>query len=135
MRDILAACVLAPALLFASSADAQFGGTPGNGPLTPGGPRQGLGPPSITDNVPDLRLRSDGGGIPGAGPPVDYGVGQRAYGRAPTPGEARRGTYATIGWHCQTPRRVCVLTNAAPLEAGCSCLTPGKIRTRGYVVP
>lgn len=135
MRDILAACVLAPALLFASSADAQFGGTPGNGPLTPGGPRQGLGPPSITDNVPDLRLRSDGGGIPGAGPPVDYGAGQRAYGRPQARGELGRERYATSGRHCRTPERVCVLAAAAPFESGCSCRTPGRGRAEGYVVP
>ena len=56
-------------LLQALPALAQIG-TPGNAPLTPDGPRRGLGPPSITDHVPDIRLRSEGNGIPGAGPPI-----------------------------------------------------------------
>ncbi|PZN95152.1 MAG: hypothetical protein DCF30_19315 [Hyphomicrobiales bacterium] len=59
--------------LLPTLAGAQGVGTPGTGPLVPGGERQGLGPPSITDSVPDIRLRSDGGGIPGAGPPIEYG--------------------------------------------------------------
>lgn len=57
------------ALVLAAPAGAQIG-TPGVGPLTPDGPRRGLGPPSVTDSVPDLRLRAPGNGIPGAGPPV-----------------------------------------------------------------
>lgn len=64
---------LAAALLLAGPASAQSVGTPGTGPLTPGGPRQGLGPPSLSDSVPDLRLHSDGGGIPGAGAPINGG--------------------------------------------------------------
>lgn len=55
--------------ILASPAGAQIG-TPGNAPLTPDGPRRGLGPPSIGDSVPDLRLRAPGNGIPGAGPPI-----------------------------------------------------------------
>lgn len=125
------------ALLLALPAAAQGIGTPGNGPLYPGGPRQGLGPPSITDSVPDLRLHSEAGGIPGAGPPIDYGGSNtRSYGypqRLRDPGvgaayETRRGR------HCQTARRVCVLTSAAPVGTGCSCRTPNAGRARGSVV-
>lgn len=134
MRVIAAAWMFTPALLVASSAGAQMVGTPGNAPLTPGGPRQGLGPPSITDSVPDLRLRSDGGGIPGAGPPVDYGAGQRIYGRPQARGDFGRDRYATTGRHCRTPQRACVLTQAAPLESGCSCRSSGGGRAQGYVV-
>lgn len=135
MCAILLGCLLVPTLLVALSAGAQIVGTPGNGPLTPGGARQGLGPPSITDSVPDLRLRSDGGGIPGAGPPVGYGARQPVYGRPQGRSELGVGTYATTGRRCQTPERVCRLAKAAPLEAGCSCRRAGRGRSDGYVVP
>lgn len=135
MRLIAAACLFVPTLLVPASAGAQIVGTPGNGPLTPGGPRQGLGPPSITDSVPDLRLRSDGGGIPGAGPPVGYGAGQPVYGRPQARSERGAGPYATTGRRCRTPERVCRLAKAAPLEAGCSCRIPSRGRGEGYVVP
>jgi hypothetical protein len=125
------------ALLSALPANAQLVGTPGNGPLTPDGPRRGLGPPSITDNVPDLRLHSDGGGIPGAGPPIDYGrrdIGP--YGRSQSLGyfgaetnQARR-----LGRRCQSERRVCVLASPAPVGTGCSCRLPTSGRARGQVV-
>lgn len=136
---ILALALLA-ALLHGLPAAAQIG-TPGNAPLAPGGPRQGLGPPSITDHVPDIRLRSDGGGIPGAGPPIDYGA------RPPSPGTSagplyvprygateRRPPRAT-GRHCETPRRSCILASRAVLGTVCTCRLPGKFRARGHVVP
>src|SRR6476661_4397852 len=74
----LAALGVAVLLVSATHTEAQIG-TPGNGPLYPGGPRQGLGPPSITDAVPDMRLRAPGNGIPGAGPPMS------TIGREPPP--------------------------------------------------
>lgn len=75
-RGVGAALVFA-GLLMVDIAQAQIG-TPGNAPMTPGGPRQGLGPPSITDHVPDMRLRAPGNGIPGAGPPIGGGVAGQA---------------------------------------------------------
>lgn len=125
------------ALMSSSSAYAQIG-TPGNGPLTPGGPRQGLGPPSITDNVPDLRLRSSGGGIPGAGAPVTGG----GYGR-PQPmgrsGLAAPGAYdnrpAGVRVRvCRTSRRTCTIETSARPGARCSCRLPSGGRARGSLI-
>jgi hypothetical protein len=137
MPSILALALLA-ALLPALPAAAQIG-TPGNAPLAPGGPRQGLGPPSITDHVPDIRLRSDGGGIPGAGPPIDYGARPTSPPAGPlyVPryGAAERRPPRATGRHCETPRRSCALASRAFLGAACTCRLPGKSRARGYVVP
>ena len=73
MRALIAATAALLAALMPLPASAQFDATPGNGPLYPGGPRQGLGPPSIFDNQPDIRLHAPGaGGIPGAGRPVVF---------------------------------------------------------------
>jgi hypothetical protein len=90
-------------LVSALPAGAQIG-TPGSGPLTPGGPRQGLGPPSITDSVPDLRLHSSGGGIPGAGPAVDLGARQQM--RQPRYGIPERKALRAAR-RCDPPRRGC----------------------------
>lgn len=139
MKPSLALLLSLMAALFAAlPADAQLVGTPGNGPLTPDGPRRGLGPPSISDNVPDLRLRSDGGGIPGAGPPVDHGrrdIG--AYGRPRSLGSFGIGTSQSpqLGRRCRSERRVCVLVSPAPAGTGCSCRLPTGGRGRGQVVP
>lgn len=125
------------ALFAALPATAQLVGTPGNGPLTPDGPRRGLGPPSITDHVPDLRLHSDGGGIPGAGPPIDYGRRDSSpYGRPQSLGHFGAGTNqaARLGRRCQSERRVCVLASLAPVGTGCSCRVPTGGRARGQVV-
>ena len=133
------AAALMSALLVASPALAQSTGTPGTGPLFPGGPRQGIGPPSITDAVPDIRLRQDGGGIPGAGPPIDYG----RPGVAPSYGQpvvGARGTYGltrsrqVAARHCETPRATCRLRRAVLLGEPCSCRTRGKAFS-GYGVP
>ncbi len=111
-------------------------GTPGNGPLVPGGPRQGLGPPSITDSVPDIRLRQDGGGIPGAGPPVDGRPGVApSYGQA-APGarnlyRARR----VLARQCVTPRSTCRLARPVAIGDDCSCRGRGRAALRGYGVP
>jgi hypothetical protein len=138
-RQFIIALSFMLAFQLAMPAEAQIG-TPGTGPLTPGGPRRGLGPPSLRDNVPDLRLHSEEGGIPGAGPPIDYG---RGYGRAQPPGgyglEQRyriidRPAGRASGLNCQTPRRVCALANLAPVGARCSCRLP-RGRARGEVVP
>lgn len=107
---------------------AQGVGTPGTGPLVPGGPRQGLGPPSLSDSVPDLRLRSSGGGIPGAGPPIDYG-------RPPSSGASGDGLESrprvqAVGRFCETPRTTCRLGRTALLGQPCSC----RGRGRGVVV-
>lgn len=103
-------------------------GTPGTGPLVPGGPRQGLGPPSLSDSVPDLRLRAPGGGIPGAGPPIDYG-------RPPSSGASGYGLGSrphaqAVGRFCETPRTTCRLGRTALLGQPCSC----RGRGRGVVV-
>jgi hypothetical protein len=138
-RGILAAVVLIAAALVPLQASAQIG-TPGTGPLVPGGPRQGIGPPSITDSVPDIRLRQDGGGIPGAGPPIDYGRPNTA----PSYGQPVVGARGTLGLsrsrqvavrHCETPRSTCRLSRAVPLGASCACRTRGKKAIRGYAVP
>ncbi len=107
------------ALLGPSLAWGQGVGTPGTGPLVPGGPRQGLGPPSLSDSVPDLRLRSDGGGIPGAGPPIDDGrppsSGVSGYGLGSPP------RVQAVGRFCETPRTTCRLGRTALLGQPCSC--------------
>jgi hypothetical protein len=138
MRSLIAALLFVPALCLALPANAQLGGTPGTGPLVPGGPRQGLGPPSLRDNVPDIRLHSSEGGIPGAGPPIDYRGG---YGG--TPGNAGLGggyrfidrpTVRAAGLRCRTLARVCVLRGSAPVGTGCSCRTANGGRARGAVI-
>lgn len=136
MRSLLSVLTL----LVAGPALAQMVGTPSTGPLFPGGPRQGIGPPSITDSVPDIRLRQDGGGIPGAGPPIDYGVRSRpgqSFGNPGMGARAARGMPAYMraaGRHCETPRSTCVLAKAASLGAVCSCRVRGKAaRVRGTV--
>ncbi len=128
MRTGISVSALMAMLLGPIAAGAQGVGTPGNGPLIPGGPRQGLGPPSITDSVPDLRLRSSGGGIPGAGPPIDYG-------RPPTPGASGSGLGVrpraqSAGRVCETPRTTCRLGRTALLGQPCSC----RGRGRGVIV-
>lgn len=141
MRRFIAILSLMPALLLAAPTAAQFGGTPGNAPLTPDGPRRGLGPPSITDHVPDLRLHSDQFSIPGAGPPLD---GRGSWRPAPPsgrvglghrfdPGEAT--TAPGAGRSCSTPQRICTLVSPAPVGTGCSCRLPAGKRARGFVVP
>jgi hypothetical protein len=107
---------------------AQGVGTPGTGPLVPGGPRQGLGPPSLNDSVPDLRLRAPGSGIPGAGPPIDYG-------RPPSSGASGsslgvRPLPQAVGRSCETPRTTCRLGRTALIGQPCSC----RGRGRGVVV-
>jgi hypothetical protein len=129
------------ALLFVHPALAQIG-TPGHAPLTPGGPRQGLGPPSIFDHTPDIRLHAPGaGGLPGAGPPVDYGGTPRGaprsqnpiymprYGAADDP--SPRSVIAAV---CRTPRRACAAPSRARSGAVCSCRLPNGARLRGRVV-
>ena len=133
--------VLVLVLLAAPLPAAAQIGTPGNAPLAPGGPRQGLGPPSITDHVPDIRLRSDGGGIPGAGPPIDYGARPTSPPASAGPlyvpryGVIERRPPRATGRHCETPRRSCALPRRAAVGAACTCRLPGKSRVRGYVVP
>ncbi|HEV7259086.1 MAG TPA: hypothetical protein VGN82_15005 [Bosea sp. (in: a-proteobacteria)] len=139
MRSRSTVLALMSMLLVAGPALAQMVGTPSTGPLYPGGPRQGIGPPSITDSVPDIRLRQDGGGIPGAGPPMDYGrpSGAPSYGQ---PAVGARGTYGlsrprqVAVRHCETPRLTCRLRRAALLGDDCSCRSRGKA-VRGYAVP
>lgn len=119
----LMAMLIGPTLVLA-----QGVGTPGTGPLVPGGPRQGLGPPSLSDSVPDLRLRAPGGGIPGAGPPIDYG-------RPPSSGASGYGLGSrpraqAVGRFCETPRSTCRLGRTALLGQSCSC----RGRGRGVVV-
>jgi hypothetical protein len=108
---------------------AQGVGTPGTGPLVPGGPRQGLGPPSLSDSVPDLRLRSDGSGIPGAGPPIDYGRPSSSGLNGARFGNRPR--VQTVGRYCETARTTCRLGRTALLGQPCSCRGGG----RGVVVP
>jgi hypothetical protein len=128
---ISASIALALGLLFSLSAAAQVG-IPGSGPLTPDGPRRGLSPPSITDNVPDLRLQTPSGVGGGGGynpAPIYQGGGyQRSPNRALSQ-EPRRRT----GRHCETPRRSCAMSRSAYLGTDCSCRT-SKGRVRGSVV-
>jgi hypothetical protein len=127
-------------LLQALPALAQIG-TPGNAPLTPDGPRRGLGPPSITDHVPDIRLRSEGNGIPGAGPPIVPGAGSTGLPNAGGPNYVPRyGAYPrqrlrALGRACETPQRTCALATRAVVGASCACRLPNRSRARGYVVP
>ena len=130
-RRLILGFSLALACLAAWPAVAQIG-TPGTGPLVPGGPRQGLGPPSLSDSVPDIRLHAPGGGIPGAGPPIDPGSSWRG---SPSnrPG-AQRLVAEPVGRHCRTPQRVCLIVALSPVGTGCSCRSPGGGRVRGHVV-
>ena len=130
-QNCLARLVFTAAVLLGSPAGAQVG-TPGNAPLTPDGPRRGLGPPSISDNVPDLPLRSDGGGIPGAGPPI-IGGGAGVM-RGSGYGAADRRVDRNAGRFCETPRRSCPITSPARIETACSCRLPNGARVRGRVV-
>ncbi|KFC75423.1 hypothetical protein FG93_00442 [Bosea sp. LC85] len=135
-RRFTAALSLMLSLVLAVPAGAQIG-TPGNAPLTPGGPRQGLGPPSLSDSVPDIRLRSSGGGIPGAGPPIGYGGAQPRgnTGMGAGYGFVDRRVARATGRRCQTSTRICVLKSAAPVRSGCSCRLSNGKRARGHVVP
>jgi len=123
-----------------SSALAQIG-TPSTGPISPGGPRQGLGPPSITDNTPDLRLHAPGaGGIPGTGPPVDYGGTPRGaprssnpiymprYGASDDPSPRR-----AIVAYCRTARVACAAPGRARAGSACACRLDDGTRLRGRV--
>jgi hypothetical protein len=133
---LVAVAATLPLLLQPWPAAAQLYGTPGTGPLTPDGPRRGLGPPSLSDNVPDIRLHAPGGGIPGAGPPIDYGSGSA--GRVPFlggPVGLGEDPVQRAGRHCRTPQRICILATAAPVGSGCSCRLPQRPRARGQVVP
>lgn len=128
MRLCLPAIGLMAMLISPTLVLAQGVGTPGTGPLVPGGPRQGLGPPSLSDSVPDLRLRAPGGGIPGAGPPIDYG-------RPPSSGASGYGLGSrpraqAVGRFCETPRTTCRLGRTSLLGQPCSC----RSRGRGVVV-
>jgi hypothetical protein len=136
MRNLIAATAALLTVLVSLPASAQFDATPGTGPLYPGGPRQGLGPPSITDNVPDIRLRSSQGGIPGAGPPVGAGAtSPRFYEPSPSSGRSYRRAERTsgLGRHCRTPARHCTLARPASIGDDCSCRT-SKGRRQGFVV-
>ena len=136
MRILIAAAATLLAVLASLPASAQFDATPGNAPLYPGGPRQGLGPPSITDHVPDIRLHSSQGGIPGAGPPVGSGVGSpRFYEPSASSGRSYRRVERTgaLGRHCRTQARQCSLARPAALGDDCSCRT-SKGRRHGFVV-
>jgi len=137
MRALIAATAALLAALMPLPASAQFDATPGTGPLYPGGPRQGLGPPSITDNVPDLRLHSSQGGIPGAGPPVGAGANSpRFYEPSRSSGQYYRRAERTsgLGRHCRTSARLCALARPASLGDDCSCRTSKGVRRQGVVV-
>lgn len=129
------------ALLLLTPAAAQIG-TPGNAPLAPGGPRQGLGPPSIFDSTPDIRLHAPGaGGIPGAGPPIDQGGTPRGAPRSSNPIHMPRygaaddpAPQGVLAASCRTPRRSCAAPSRARAGARCSCRLPDGTRLRGRVV-
>lgn len=129
------------ALLLFHPAHAQIG-TPGTAPLTPDGPRQGLGPPSIFDSTPDIRLHAPGaGGIPGAGPPVDYGGTPRGAPRSSNPITMPRYGSASdpalrsvVTAYCRTSRRACAAPSRLRAGAACSCRLPNGTRQRGRVV-
>jgi len=135
MRALIAATAALLAALTPLPASAQYDATPGNAPLYPGGPRQGLGPPSITDNVPDLRLHSSQGGIPGAGPPVGANS-PRFYEPSPSTGRYDRRAERTsrLGRHCRTSARLCTLARPASLGDDCSCRASKGGRRQGFVV-
>lgn len=130
MRRLSIACAFAAGILLALPAIAQVG-IPGSGPLTPDGPRRGLGPPSLSDNVPDLRLQQPGtGGGSGYSPaPVYRGGGYQASPSRALPQQPRRRT----GKRCETPNRVCSMTRSAYLGTDCSCRS-SRGRVRGTVV-
>lgn len=134
-RRLSAALALVSALCLALPAFAQVG-IPGSGPLTPDGPRRGIGPPSITDSVPDLRLQPSGGSSTYTPPGVQGSGYQRVYGGSPAP-RGRATTVRTarqLGRHCQTPRRVCAIGKARALESSCQCRLSNAKRVSGFVV-
>jgi hypothetical protein len=133
MRNFIAAMAALLAILASLPASAQFDATPGNAPLYPGGPRQGLGPPSITDHVPDIRLHSSQGGIPGAGPAVGAG-GVRLYEPSSARSYRRPDRTSGLGRHCRTPARQCSLARPAALGDDCSCRSTRGGRRLGHVV-
>lgn len=134
-RNLIAATALSLGVLFSLPASAQFDATPGNGPLYPGGPRQGLGPQSITDSVPDIRLHSSQGGIPGAGPAIGSGANSlRTYEPSSTRLYRRADRTSGFGRHCRVPSRQCMLARPAALGDDCSCRTSRGGRGQGYVV-
>ena len=135
MRNLIAAMAALLAMLLSLPANAQFDATPGNAPLYPGGPRQGLGPPSITDHVPDIRLHSSQGGIPGAGPAIGSGA-NKLRGYEPSSARAYRRTNRMngLGRHCRTAARQCTLARPAALGDDCSCRTSTGGRRQGHVV-
>lgn len=135
MRTLIAATAALLAVLASLPASAQFDATPGTGPLYPGGPRQGLGPPSITDHVPDIRLHSSQGGIPGAGPAIGSGGNTlRTYEPSSTRLYRRAERTSAFGRHCRTPAQQCTLARPASLGDDCSCRTSRGGRRPGYVV-
>jgi len=135
MRNLIAAMAAVLGVLMSLPASAQFDAAPGNGPLVPGGPRQGLGPPSITDNVPDIRLHSSQGGIPGAGPAVGSGANRPGFYEPSSTRLYRRADRTSgFGRHCRTYSRQCTLARPAALGDGCSCRVPKGGRRHGYVV-
>lgn len=142
----LAVLMLLAAIGLASPAGAQVG-VPGNGPLTPDGPRRGLGPPSLSDNVPDLRLQG-GSTAPMASPPIygggGYGIVPSLPQRAPRSAARRRiesypelddsDAAGVTGRRCRTPARICVLSSPAPVATPCSCRVARGKRARGATV-
>ena len=135
IRNLIAAAAALLAVVVSVPASAQFDATPGNATLYPGGPRQGLGPPSITDHVPDLRLHSSQGGIPGAGPAIGSGANHlRPYEPSPTRLYRRPDRVSASGRHCRTPARQCTLARPAALGDDCSCRLSKGGRRQGYVV-
>lgn len=129
-RRLPLALAFAAGVLFSLPAVAQVG-IPGSGPLTPDGPRRGLGPPSLSDNVPDLRLQQPGiggGGVHSPGPIYQGGGYQASPSRAFSQQPRRR-----TGKRCETPRRVCSLARSAYLGSDCSCRS-SKGRVRGSVI-
>lgn len=137
-RALIAAAL---AVLLSAPAAAQIG-TPGNAPLVPGGPRQGLGPPSIFDHTPDIRLHAPGpGGMPGAGPPIDHGATPR--GAPPALNPIHRPRYGSVDAPssrgpiiaaCRTPGRSCAAPSRALAGTRCLCRLPSGARLRGRVV-
>jgi hypothetical protein len=137
-RKLLALSALIAAHLIALPANAQIG-VPGSGPLTPDGPRRGLGPPSITDSVPDLRLQPSGA-VPSYTPPSYQGGGYpSSTSRAPLARQGRIGLdndvrrVRVVGRHCRTQKRTCLIRPAA-LETSCTCRLSNASRIRGRVV-
>jgi hypothetical protein len=128
LRAGTAALALLTLLIGPTLGLAQGVGTPGTGPLVPGGPRQGLGHPRCR-----IRCRISAFDRVAAESPAparrSIMEGLHPWARA-VPAPAFRTRLQAVGRFCETSRTTCRLGRTALLGQPCSC----RGRGRGVVV-